>query len=117
VRSNTRQPKATWEFTAVKNEFGTDRHNSPGVQLGFGYNTSRYLRLAADFGAQTHSTDIFWANGERARANLAGQLPLLLRRHVPVWREGLSGGQPGTATRGFPVSWNVQVKLFPARTS
>lgn len=56
-------------FTVVNNEFGADRHNSPGVQLGFGYNAFRNLRLAVDFGAQTHSTDIFWANGERARAN------------------------------------------------
>lgn len=56
-------------FTLVNNAYGTDRHNSPGVQLSLGYNTSRYLRLAADFSAESHTTNILWTNGERARAN------------------------------------------------
>jgi hypothetical protein len=56
-------------FTMLNNEYGTDRHNSPGVQLNFGYNVARNLRLVADFGAQSHQTDIFWTNGKQARAN------------------------------------------------
>ena len=56
-------------FTMLNNEYGTDRHNSPGIQLNFGYNVARNLRLVADFGAQTHQTDIFWTNGKQARAN------------------------------------------------
>ena len=56
-------------FTVLNNEYGTDRHNSPGAQLSFGYNVARNLRLVADFGAQSHQTDIFWTNGKQAKAN------------------------------------------------
>jgi opacity protein-like surface antigen len=56
-------------FTVLNNEYGTDRHNSPGIHLGFGYNAARYLRLVADFGAQNHSTNIVWTNGRRAQAD------------------------------------------------
>lgn len=56
-------------FTLVNNEYGTDRHNSPGVQLSLGYNASRYMRVAADFSTESHSTNILWTNGEKAQAN------------------------------------------------
>lgn len=56
-------------FTVLNNEYGTDRHNSPGAQLSFGYNVARNLRLVTDFGAQSHRTDIVWTNGKQARAN------------------------------------------------
>ena len=56
-------------FTMLNNEYGTDRQNSPGVQLGFGYNLVRNLRLVADFGAETHNTNIVWTNGKKASAD------------------------------------------------
>jgi len=56
-------------FAVLNNEYGTDRHNSPGVQLSFGYNAARNLRLVADFAAESHQTDIVWTNGKQARAN------------------------------------------------
>jgi hypothetical protein len=54
-------------FTAFNNEYGTDRHNSPGVVFNFGYNATRNLRLVGDFGFEAHDTDIIWTNGRRAR--------------------------------------------------
>ena len=56
-------------FTMLNNEYGTDRHNSPGVVFNFGYNVTRNLRLVADFGAEFHNTNITWTNGRRASAN------------------------------------------------
>lgn len=56
-------------FTVLNNEYGTDRHNSPGVQFSFGYNAARNLRLVADFGAQYHDTNILWTNGKKASAD------------------------------------------------
>lgn len=56
-------------FTVMNNEYGTDRHNSPGVHFSFGYNVARNLRLLADFGAEYHNTNIFWTNGQKASAN------------------------------------------------
>lgn len=56
-------------FTEFNNEYGTDRHNSPGVVFNFGYNPARYLRLVADFGAEMHNTNIVWTNGRSAKAN------------------------------------------------
>ncbi len=56
-------------FTVLNNEYGTDRHNSPGVQFSFGYNVHRNLRLVADFGAQYHDTNIVWTNGKKASAD------------------------------------------------
>ncbi|MGB9073062.1 MAG: hypothetical protein WCC22_10375 [Terriglobales bacterium] len=56
-------------FTMLNNEYGTDRHNSPGVQLSFGYNAMRNLRLVADFGAEIHDTNIVWTNGRKADAD------------------------------------------------
>jgi hypothetical protein len=55
-------------FTEFNNEYGTDRHNSPGVVFNFGYNVARNLRLVADFGAEMHNTNIVWTNGRSARA-------------------------------------------------
>jgi hypothetical protein len=49
-------------FTVDNNEYGTDRHNSPGVLLNFSYNPHRNLRLVGDFGFQHHSSNIVWAN-------------------------------------------------------
>ncbi|MBZ5656532.1 MAG: hypothetical protein LAO56_14790 [Acidobacteriia bacterium] len=56
-------------FTMLNNEYGTDRHNSPGVHFSFGYNAARNLRLLADFGAEIHDTNIVWTNGKRASAD------------------------------------------------
>lgn len=56
-------------FTMFNNEYGVDRQNSPGLQLGFGYNLHRNLRLVADFGAETHNTRIVWINGRKASAD------------------------------------------------
>lgn len=56
-------------FTMLNNEYGTARHNSPGVIFSFGYNATRNLRLVADFGAEWHSTNIVWTNGRNATAN------------------------------------------------
>lgn len=56
-------------FTVVNNEYGTDRHNSPGVQLSFVYNMTPFLGGLADFSAENHSTDIIWANGRRVEDN------------------------------------------------
>jgi hypothetical protein len=55
-------------FTVLNNEYGTDRHNSPGVHFGFGYNALPNLRLVADFGAEMHDTNIVWTNGRKASA-------------------------------------------------
>ncbi len=72
-------------FTVFNNEYGTDRHNSPGVHASFGYNVARNLRLLADFGAQYHSTDIVWTNGQSASADDYQLLfgPELTLRHNP----------------------------------
>jgi hypothetical protein len=56
-------------FTVFNNEYGTDRHNSPGVVFNFGYNAARNLRLVADFGLEAHNTNILWTNGRSASAN------------------------------------------------
>ncbi len=56
-------------FTVFNNEYGRDRHNSPGVQFNFGYNVLRNLRLVADFGAEIHDTNIVWTNGQKADAD------------------------------------------------
>lgn len=56
-------------YSHYNNEYGTDRHNSPGVQFNFGYNVARYLQLQGDFGAQFHNTNIVWTNGKKAEAD------------------------------------------------
>lgn len=57
-------------FTAVDNEYGTERQNSSGMEMSFGFNLKRQLRLVTDFGFETHSTSIYWYTGERARADM-----------------------------------------------
>ena len=56
-------------YSHYNNEYGTDRHNSPGVEFNFGYNLARNLQLIADVGVQFHSTDITWTNGKKAEAD------------------------------------------------
>lgn len=56
-------------FTTNNNQYGIDRHNSPGWHMSFGYNFIRNLRLVGDFAGQYHSTDIVWTNGRGASAN------------------------------------------------
>lgn len=56
-------------YSHYNNEYGTDRHNSPGLQFNFGYNVARNLQLLGDFGAQFHSTGIVWTNGKKAEAD------------------------------------------------
>jgi hypothetical protein len=49
-------------FAVNNNEYGADRHNSPGVLMNFSYNPQRHLRLVGDFAYQHHSSNIVWAN-------------------------------------------------------
>ncbi|HVN17557.1 MAG TPA: hypothetical protein VMU05_02265 [Dongiaceae bacterium] len=61
--------EAYFGFTVLNNEYGSDRHNSPGVVFDFGYNVRRSVRIVADFGAEFHDTNIFWVNGRKAHVN------------------------------------------------
>jgi len=56
-------------YSHYNNEYGSDRHNSPGVEFNYGYNFARNLQLLADVGAQFHNTDIIWTNGKKAEAD------------------------------------------------
>jgi hypothetical protein len=56
-------------FSLYNNEYGTSRHNSPGIQFNLGYNVTRSLAIVGDFGAQFHSTNIVWTNGKSAEAD------------------------------------------------
>jgi hypothetical protein len=47
-------------FSANNNEYGSDRHNSFGVQFSAGYNPHPFVRLVADFAGQYHGSDIRW---------------------------------------------------------
>lgn len=91
-------------FTVLNNEYGTDRHNSPGIQFSFGYNAARYLRLAADFSAETHSTDIIWTNGRRADADDYQLLfgPEFTMRRSPILTPFVHG-LAGAAWRNYAV--------------
>ena len=91
-------------FTVLNNEYGTDRQNSPGVQLGFGYNVVPNLRLVADFGAQTHSTNIVWTNGRQASADSYQLLfgPELTLRNSPAVTPFVHG-LAGVAFRNYAV--------------
>ena len=51
-------------FSLLNNEYGATRRNSPGLQLNFGYNPLRRVRLIADFSAQFHGSDIQFSNRE-----------------------------------------------------
>lgn len=54
-------------FSANNNEYGSDRHNSFGIQLSAGYSAHRNVRLVFDFGAQYHGSDIRWdVNNKKA---------------------------------------------------
>ncbi len=91
-------------FTVLNNEYGTERQNSAGVQLGFGYNVTRSLRLVADFGAQSHSTNIVWTNGRRASADSYQLLfgPELTVRSSPAVTPFFHG-MVGVAFRNYAV--------------
>lgn len=83
-------------FTVLNNEYGAGRQNSPGVQLGLGYNLRRNLRLVADFGAQTHGTRIVWTNGRSASANsyqllFGPELTLRKSERITPFVHGLAG--------------------------
>src|SRR5215469_13815184 len=56
-------------YSHYNNEYGTDRHNSPGLQFNFGYNVARNLQLLGDVGVQFHGTNIVWGNGKKAEAD------------------------------------------------
>jgi hypothetical protein len=91
-------------FTMLNNEYGADRQNSPGVQLGFGYNLMRNLRLVADFGAETHDTNIVWTNGKKASADSYQLLfgPELTLRNSPKVTPFVHG-LVGVAFRNYAV--------------
>ncbi len=83
-------------FTVFNNEYGTERHNSPGVHASFGYNVLRNLRLLADFGAEYHNTNIVWTNGKSASANdyqllFGPELTIRTRSSVTPFVHGLVG--------------------------
>lgn len=91
-------------FTAFNNEYGTDRHNSPGVVFNFGYNATRNLRLVADFGFEAHDTNIVWTNGRSARAEdyqllFGPELPIRTSSRVTPFVHGLVG----VAIRSYAV--------------
>ncbi len=83
-------------FTVFNNEYGTDRHNSPGVQFSFGYNAMRNLRIVGDFAAEIHDTNIVWTNGRRADADdyqllFGPELTLRNSEKVTPFVHGLAG--------------------------
>ena len=83
-------------FSLYNNEYGTIRHNSPGLQFDMGYNAARYLRLVGDFGAQFHSTSIVWTNGKKAEADsyqvlFGPELRVRNRTRLTPFVHGLAG--------------------------
>jgi Outer membrane protein beta-barrel domain len=83
-------------FSLYNNEYGTIRHNSPGLQFDLGYNAARYLRLVGDFGAQFHSTPIVWTNGKKAEADsyqilFGPELRMRNRTRLTPFVHGLAG--------------------------
>lgn len=83
-------------FSLYNNEYGTDRHNSPGIQFNIGYNLTRNLQLLGDFGAQLHSTNIVWTNGKNAEADsyqflFGPELKARNRSNVTPFAHGLVG--------------------------
>lgn len=100
-------------FTVLNNEYGTDRHNSPGIHLGFGYNATRNLRLITDFGAEVHDTNIVWTNGRKASADSYQLLfgPELTVRSTPKLTPFVHG-LVGMAIRSYAVpsgNWTCSV--------
>jgi hypothetical protein len=83
-------------LSLYNNEYGTIRHNSPGLQFDVGYNAARYLRLVGDFGAQFHSTSIVWTNGRKAEADsyqvlFGPELRIRNRTRLTPFVHGLAG--------------------------
>lgn len=83
-------------YSHYNNEYGTDRHNSPGLQFNFGYNIARSLQLLGDLGIQTHSTGILWTNGRKAEADslqvlLGPELKMRNRSNFTPFVHGLAG--------------------------
>ena len=91
-------------FSLYNNEYGTTRHNSPGIQFDGGYNVARYLRVMGDFGAQFHSTNIVWTNGKKAEADSYQALvgPELRIRNRSPWTP-FAHGLVGGAFRSYAV--------------
>lgn len=69
-------------FSANNHEYGSDRHNSFGVQLSAGYNLHRFVRLVADFATQYHGSDIRW-NVNNHKADLK-EYPFLIGSEFPI---------------------------------
>ena len=55
-------------FSLLNNDYGTVRHNSPGVQFNFGFNPLRRVRLITDLSAQFHGSEMRFG-GEDVRLN------------------------------------------------
>jgi len=91
-------------FSLYNNEYGTVRHNSPGLQVNGGYNVARYLQVVGDFGAQFHSTNIVWANGRQVEADSYQIMfgPELKVRKRSRWTPFVHG-LAGVALRSYAV--------------
>lgn len=104
-------------FSLYNNEYGTSRHNSPGVQFDLGYNPARYLRLGGGFGAQFHSTSIVWTNGKKAEADsyqllFGPELRIRNRTRLTPFVHGMAG----MAFRSYVVptgNWICSGSLIP----
>ena len=104
-------------FSLYNNEYGTTRHNSPGLQFDLGYNAARYLRFVGDFGAQFHSTSIVWTNGKKAEADsyqvlFGPELRVRNRSRLTPFIHGLAG----VALRSYVVptgNWICTGSLIP----
>ena len=103
-------------YSHYNNEYGTDRHNSPGLQFNFGYNIARNLQLLGDFGAQFHSTNIVWSNGKKAEADsyqflFGPELKIRNRSRLTPFAHALAGA----ALRNYAVpSGNWVCTGFPS---
>jgi len=103
-------------YSHYNNEYGTDRHNSPGLQFNFGYNIARNLQLLGDFGAQFHSTNIVWTNGKQAEADsyqflFGPELKIRNRSRLTPFAHALAGA----ALRNYAVpSGNWVCTGFPS---
>ncbi len=91
-------------FSLYNNEYGTTRHNSPGLQFNLGYNVARYLQVVGDLGAQFHNTNIVWTNGKKAEADSFQFLfgPELKIRNRSRWTP-FAHGLAGVAFRDYAV--------------
>jgi hypothetical protein len=102
-------------FSLYDNEYGTSRHNSPGIQFNLGYNVARNLAILGDFGAQFHSTSIVWTNGKKAEADsyqflFGPELRLRNRSTLTPFTHALAGA----ALRNYAVpSGNCVCSGFP----